>query len=69
MITANENLSVWARRSGLEIVSLPDDSEALLRSREGIEMLARGDTMSLNREGAKRELAANLAVCRRSRQA
>jgi UDP:flavonoid glycosyltransferase YjiC (YdhE family) len=69
VITANQNLSAWARRSGLEIVSLPHDSEELFHSPEGMELLARGDTMSLNREGTKRELAANLAVLEALREA
>jgi UDP:flavonoid glycosyltransferase YjiC (YdhE family) len=68
-VTANENLSPWARRSGLEIVTLPLDSEALFRSPDGMASLARGDTLNVIRESTKLELAANMGVLDAMREA
>lgn len=45
VITVNENLVEWARGSTVQIVSLPHDSEAKLKSLEGRKMLARGATL------------------------
>jgi hypothetical protein len=44
VITVNENLATWARRSNVQIVTLPRDSEALLKSDEGIALLAKGES-------------------------
>jgi hypothetical protein len=44
----------------LEVVALPMDSEALLKSEQGIALLVAGDTLRLNRELARVEMEANL---------
>ena len=62
VVTVNQNLAAWARRSTLDIVSLPLDSEATLKSAEGVSLLAKGDTLSLNREMNRRDAEANLEM-------
>jgi sterol 3beta-glucosyltransferase len=69
VITVNQNLAVWARRSTVEIVTLPLDSEALLKSDEGVALLAKGDTLRLNQQMSRAEFEANLPMLEAFREA
>lgn len=62
VITVNENLAAWARRSKVEIVTLPRDSEAMLKSEQGIALLAKGETVKLNRKLEELNAATNLPL-------
>jgi UDP:flavonoid glycosyltransferase YjiC (YdhE family) len=61
-VTVNQNLAAWARRSGIEIVSLPFDSEVLLKSEAGQQLLASRDSLRLSQAFARLERDANLAL-------
>lgn len=62
VITVNQNLVTWARRSTVEVVSLPLDSQAFLKSDQGVARLANGDMRRLNRGLSKLDIAANLPM-------
>ncbi len=58
-MTVNVNSVEWAERSGLEIVPMPPDAEAFLKSSEGRHMLSDGRLVAFSRELSKIETAAN----------
>lgn len=62
VLTVNCNLVAWAQRSGLEIVALPLDSEAYLKSELGQRMLAAGDFLQVFKHLSALEREANLGL-------
>lgn len=62
VLTVNVNLAEWAGRTGVEVLSLPLDSEAYVKSAEGQRMLAAGDALEFYRQLGEAEAAANDAL-------
>lgn len=63
-LTVNENLAAWAERSGLEIFPMPPDTEAILKSTEGRQLLADGRAAAFARFVASFERSANEEMTR-----